>query len=120
MTHRDLEVYKQSMSLVGEIYKLTATFPKQELFGLGSQMQRAAVSIPSNIAEGASRNSTKEFIHFLSNSAGSASELETQLGIVALLGYCPDKELLDKLHRNTDKVRYMIIKMMNSLRKKID
>jgi len=119
MTHRDLEVYKLSMALVRNIYKLTEAFPKQELFGLASQMQRAAVSIPSNIAEGASRNSTKEYIHFLSNATGSASELETQLGIVEMLGYCSDKANIDGLVRDTDQIRYMIVKMMNSLKKKL-
>lgn len=76
-THKDLEVWKESIDLTNEIYSLTKTFPKYERFGLSSQMQRSAVSIPSNIAEGAARGSDKEFIKFLNYSIGSASELET-------------------------------------------
>lgn len=119
MTHRDLEVYRLSMVLVRDIYRLTITFPKSEIFGLMSQMQRAAVSIPSNIAEGASRNSTKEYVHFLSISIGSASELETQLGIAEMLEYCTNKEQLGTLRSQVDKIRYMLIKLMRNLQSKL-
>ena len=78
-THKDLEVWKESIDLTNEIYSLTKTFPKYERFGLSSQMKRSAVSIASNIAEGAARGSDKEFIKFINYSIGSASELETQL-----------------------------------------
>lgn len=64
-THKDLNVWKDSITLAKELYRLTENFPKEETYGLASQMRRAAVSIPSNIAEGAARNSTKEFIQFL-------------------------------------------------------
>ena len=107
------------MNLVGDIYRLSRLFPKSEMFGLMSQMQRAAVSIPSNIAEGASRNSTKEYIHFLSISIGSSSELETQLGIVKILGYSDDSQLVESLMQDVDKIRYMLIKLMRSLGKKL-
>ena len=73
-THKDLDAWKESMSLVEEVYKLTESFPKEEIFGLTSQMRRAATSIPSNIAEGAARNSEKEFIQFLHVSLGSLAE----------------------------------------------
>ena len=119
MTHRDLEVYKLSMMLVKDIYCITSTFPKSELFGLISQMQRAAVSIPSNIAEGASRNSIKEYIHFLSISIGSASELETQLGIAEMLGYFTNKEQSEELRKQVDRIRYMLIKLMRNLQSKL-
>jgi len=107
------------MLLVRDIYRLMGTFPKNEIFGLISQMQRAAVSIPSNVAEGASRNSTKEYIHFLSISIGSASELETQLGIAEMLEYFTNKEQLRTLHSQVDKIRYMLIKLMRNLQNKL-
>ena len=78
MDHKDLEVWKKSMDLVESIYTLTQRFPEAEKFGLTSQMRRSAVSIPSNIAEGAARKGDKEFLHFLPIALGSLSELETQ------------------------------------------
>ncbi|MDD4309768.1 MAG: four helix bundle protein [Candidatus Cloacimonetes bacterium] len=119
MTHRDLDVYKESMKFVGEIYKLTREFPKFEMFGLASQMQRAAVSIPSNIAEGASRNGSKEYIHFLSISTGSASEIETQLGIVEILGYCNEPQDVNRLIHEVNSIRMKLILMMKSLEKRL-
>ena len=77
--HKDLDVWKQSMVLAEDIYALTKSFPSEETYGLTSQMKRAAVSVPSNIAEGAGRKGDKEFIQFLYVSMGSLSELETQL-----------------------------------------
>jgi len=85
--HYDLQAWKKAIILVQEIYNLTKSFPKEEIYGLVSQMRRAAVSVPSNIAEGAARSSKKEFIRFLTISRGSLSELETQLIISARLGY---------------------------------
>jgi len=78
-SYRDLKVWQQSFSLAKEVYLLTSNLPESEKFGLTSQIQRCAVSIPSNIAEGQQRNSPKEFKHFLSISRGSAAELSTQL-----------------------------------------
>jgi four helix bundle protein len=78
MDHKDLDVWKKSMNLVVLIYDITSKFPSDERFGLTSQMRRAAVSIPSNIAEGAARKGDKEFIQFLMIALGSLSELETQ------------------------------------------
>ncbi len=86
------------MSIVTEIYQLTKQFPDEEKFGLSSQLRRAAVSIPSNIAEGAARSSNKEFIHFLYISLGSLSELETQLLIANNLEYCQfDNDIIENL-----------------------
>ena len=85
--HENLEAWRKSMTLVTTIYATTRSFPKEELFGLTTQMRRAAVSIPSNIAEGAARSSRKEFAQFLSVAKGSLSELETQLLISADLGF---------------------------------
>ncbi len=78
-THRDLDVWKKSVDFVTKIYKVTKNFPASEKFGLISQLRRAAVSIPSNIAEGAARSSDKEFLQFLSISLGSIAEVDTQL-----------------------------------------
>jgi len=85
--HQRLEAWIRALELVTEVYKTTEDFPKEERYGLTSQIRRAAVSIPANIAEGAGRHSKKEFAHFLSNSQGSASELETELIIANRLGY---------------------------------
>ena len=78
-THKDLVVWQKAMDFVEEVYKLTDTIPKSELYGLTSQIRRSAVSVPSNIAEGAARNHDKEFLQFLYVALGSVSELETQL-----------------------------------------
>lgn len=99
-THKDLNVWKESMSLVLDIYEITRKFPDYEKFSLSNQMQRCAVSIPSNIAEGAARSSVKEFIQFLYISLGSLSELETQLIISYKLNYISDtnfKDLANKI-----------------------
>ena len=85
--HERLDVWRDAMSLVEEIYRITATFPDSERFGLTSQLRRAAVSIPSNIAEGAARRSTAEYLRFLSIARGSLSELDTQLQIAIRLGF---------------------------------
>jgi four helix bundle protein len=84
--YRDLLVWQKGMALVKRIYQLTASFPDTEKFGLTSQMRRAAVSIPSNIAEGQARKSTGEFVQFISNAEGSAAELDTQLQLSVDLG----------------------------------
>jgi four helix bundle protein len=94
-THKDLEVWKNSIRLVTTIYSVTKGFPKEELYGLTNQMRRCAVSIPSNIAEGAARNTTKEFIHFLHIARGSLAELETQLIVCHNLSYITDEIFTD-------------------------
>lgn len=86
-SHKDLDVWKKSMDLVTDIYRTTKDFPKEEIYGLTNQMRRCVVSIPSNIAEGAGRNSKREFIQFLYIALGSVSELETQILICNNLGY---------------------------------
>ena len=87
MNHKNLEVWKESMRLVKNVYFLLESFPQKEQSVFGLQMRRSAISIPSNIAEGAARNSNKEFIHFCFISQGSLAELETQLLISASLKY---------------------------------
>lgn len=93
-THKDLDVWKEAVMLVKKIYELTSVFPKEEIYGLTSQIRRAVVSIPSNIAEGAARNSTKEFIQFLYIALGSCAELDTQLIIAKELGYINEDQSL--------------------------
>lgn len=101
--HHRLEAWKLSRKLVTDIYKLTKGFPKDELFGLTAQIRRSAISIPSNIAEGAARSGSKEFAQFLSIARGSSSELETQMLIAADLGYIKEKDpifaLLNRVSR---------------------
>lgn len=104
----DLDVWKKSMNLVEKIYKLSSQFPKDEMYGLTSQMRRASVSIPSNIAEGSSRNGNKEFMQFLYIALGSVSEVETQLMIAKRLNYIQNIE--DELAEITG-----IKKMLNGL-----
>jgi four helix bundle protein len=87
MDHKELDVWKKSMKLVEEIYKLSNDFPKEEIYGLTSQIRRAAISIPSNSAEGSARKSNKEYLQFLSISLGSLAELETQYLLSLRLGY---------------------------------
>jgi len=86
-SHKDLEIWKRSVDLVTAIYEVTKSFPKEEVYGIINQMRRCAISIPSNIAEGAARNSGKEFIYFLYIALGSISELETQIIISEKLSY---------------------------------
>jgi len=81
-----LEIWNIGIELVEELYKTTSSFPKDEIYGLTAQMHRAAISVPSNISEGAARNSNKEFIQFLYISLGSLAELETQIVIAHKLG----------------------------------
>ncbi|MEQ9300985.1 MAG: four helix bundle protein [Cyclobacteriaceae bacterium] len=109
---RKLDVWNRSMNFTTSIYQLTGDFPDNEKFGLISQMRRSAVSIPSNIAEGAGRNSNKEFAQFLSISLGSAFELETQLILSQRLGFIENNnnEILEELDE--------ICKMLNSLKQR--
>ena len=91
--YKDLKVWQKSIELVIDIYQLVKGFPKEEVNGLSSQMRRAAVSIPSNIAEGYYRYSDKELLKFLHIARGSGAELETQLIIAAQLGYASEQKL---------------------------
>lgn len=98
--------------MVKEVYKVTGGFPREETYGLTSQIRKSAVSLPSNIAEGAARNSKKEFIQFLHIALGSCAELETQLLIARELGYASSEEVFGKLGR----VRFMLLGLIRSLR----
>jgi four helix bundle protein len=85
--HHELRVWQDGIALVKLVYSVTASFPKEELFGLTSQMRRAAISVPVNVAEGAARSTAREFAHFLTVARGSLSELETLLVISNELGF---------------------------------
>ena len=97
MHHRNLEAWKEAIDFVTEIYTLTREFPKEELWGLTSQIRRASISIPSNIAEGCGRTTPKETARFMDIALGSIAELETQLIIAQNLGYIDSEELITKL-----------------------
>ena len=101
--HHNLLAWQEAIQLVKATYTLTRPFPREEQFGLTAQMRRAAISVPSNIAEGAARSSRKEFVHFLVLARGSLSELETQLVIARELAYVVDstdvEALMDRVFR---------------------
>ena len=113
--YKKLKVWNDAINLVTDIYLTTKTFPDTEKFGLISQINRCAISIPSNIAEGAGRNSNGEFKHFLGIANGSCYELETQLLIAKNLGYI-NTEILDRLLERTEKKKKMIYNLIKSKR----
>jgi four helix bundle protein len=106
------------MDFVVQVYRVTEQFPKDERFGLISQLRRAAVSVPANIAEGAGRKSDKEFVYFLSNAQGSASEIETELIIGHRLGYLSDDEL-QQLCMALDRIGSLISGLTNYLKRRM-
>ncbi len=117
-SYRDLRVWLISMNVVEQVYNLTRNFPKQETYGLSSQMQRAAVSIPSNIAEGSARETTPNFLRFLAIALGSLAELETQLILAERLAYTDDQTLQNILSK-TDEVNRMLRGLQRSLKAKL-
>lgn len=112
--YRDLLVWKKGMLLAKQVYALTKMFPDKEKFGLVSQMRRAAVSIPSNIAEGHARRTAKEFAQFLSHAEGSVAELDNQLALSVELGYCTKES-----GREAWPMIAELQKMLDSLRRKV-
>lgn len=113
--HKELEAWKKAIEFVSEIYELTKNFPKEEIYGLTSQIRRSAVSIPSNIAEGSARQSDKEFIQFLYIAIGSLVELETQLIIAQNLSY------IKTIDNHTDKIghiRKLLVGLIKYLKNK--
>ena len=111
---KDLLVWQRGMALAKAIYQLTQEFPREEKFGLVSQMRRAAVSIPSNIAEGQARHSTGEFVQSISHAEGSLAELETQLRLSLELSFCRDNEVHETLALMEE-----LRKMLNALRRRL-
>ncbi|KRT15342.1 four helix bundle protein [Pedobacter ginsenosidimutans] len=116
---KELKIWNKAIDLAVNVYKATSTFPNDERFGLISQSRRAAVSIPSNIAEGAGRNSTKEFNHFLGIANGSSYELQTQLVIANKLAIL-ESEILDPLLTQIDELQKMTYGFQQMLEKKIN
>lgn len=113
-SYKDLLVWQKGIALVKETYSLTRGFPSDERFGLVTQMRRAAVSIPSNIAEGQARHTTKEFVQFVSHAEGSVAELETQLIIATELGYCSGGDAV-----RASELAAELKRMLNGLRRKL-
>jgi four helix bundle protein len=116
--YRQLIAWQRAMELVRTIYDLTAKFPKEETYSLTAQLRRAAVSVPSNIAEGQGRDSTKEFLHHLSMACGSLMEVETQVLIGKDLGYLSPEKSVQVLASSAE-VGRIINGLMKSLRDKI-
>jgi four helix bundle protein len=112
--YRDLVAWQKAMNLVELEYKATKSWPKDELYGLTSQIRRAVVSVPSNIAEGQGRGSTKEFLHHLSIARGSLLEVETQAIIAQRLGYLPG-DAAESVLANADEVSRVISGLSRSL-----
>jgi four helix bundle protein len=111
---KDLEIWKSSRKFCSEIYSITSSFPESEKFGLTNQLRRAAVSVPSNIAEGCSRSSNRDFSRFLEIAIGSIFEIETQLLISFDLGYISQIKL-DELCFNLDRIIKMTAKFRSTL-----
>ena len=110
--HRDLVAWQEAMAFAREVYRVTRSFPGHEQFSLTSQVRRAAISIPSNIAEGAARESAREFVRFLGIARGSLAEVETQLLLAADLDYWdPEPEVYSQMHR--------LFKLISSLMKTV-
>ena len=114
-THRDLDVWRTAIDLAKEIYEVTRHYPKEEVFGLVAQMRRCAVSIPSNIAEGAARNSRKEFLQFLHIALGSAAELDTQIELCRAIGI-GDVSALGEVQDRVTRVKMMLNGLIRSLK----
>jgi four helix bundle protein len=112
--YQDLVVWQRAMDLVVRCYEMTSAFPRGEQFGLTSQLQRAAVSVPANIAEGAARHHTNEFLHHLSFAYGSLAEVETHLHIARRLGYLEDSDVESTLMQTQE-----IGRMLNGLRRSL-
>ncbi len=110
-THKDLDIWKRGIEFVERIYKITAAFPREEIYGLVSQLRRAAISYPSNIAEGAARSSKKEYIQYLYISLASLSEIETQLIISKRLDYLKGNDLFEEI----DALRKMTLSLIRYL-----
>ena len=111
---KELIVWQKAMELVAEVYRVVKKLPKEELFALSDQIRRAAISIPSNIAEGQGRNSTKEFIRFLAIAKGSKAELETQLLLCVKINYLNSAEIETAIS-----LIHEIGKMLNALQKSL-
>ncbi len=115
-SYRDLEVWKKAMGLVTDVYRLTQAFPKDEMYGLTSQIRRAASSIPANIAEGWGRNMTGEYVQFLRIARGSLLELETHITIAENLGYI-SQQAGSQVAKRTEEIGKMMCALIASIQK---
>lgn len=113
--HEKLDVWKKAVAIVTVVYQVTKTFPSDERFGLTSQIRRAGVSIPGNIAEGAARQSNKEFCQFLSIAQGSASELETELLIAKNLGFLSSEDY-ERVYDEINAIARMIVGLSKAVK----
>jgi len=116
---RKLEIWKESISLVNQVYKLVDQLPENEKYGLRSQICRAVVSIPANIAEGCSRSSENEFKRFLEIAIGSAFELETHLIIILEIGICSDEKIRDTVQK-VNQLQLKINALLNKLKQSMN
>lgn len=107
-------VWQKAIVLSDVVYEITSTFPKDEVYGLSSQLQRSVVSVASNIAEGAARQGTKEFIHFLSMAKASLAEIDTQITIALRRKYLQDEERLYAMLQELDRMIFALIKKLNT------
>lgn len=110
LSHRDLKVWQKSVELVDRVYDLSTTWPREERYGLTSQVRRASVSVPSNIAEGNGRTTTRDYLRFIDHSYGSLMEVDTQMHVARNRGYIRDSEELELINQVTE-----IAKMLNGL-----
>ncbi|MHB1353891.1 MAG: four helix bundle protein [Thiobacillus sp.] len=117
-SYRDLSVWQVAMQLTESVYTVTRSFPQSELYALANQLQRAAVSIPSNIAEGHARNTTRDYLRFVSIAMGSLAEVETQIELAARLNY-RGIEQRDALFTTTDELGRMLQGLRKSLQSKL-
>lgn len=118
-SYRDLDVWQKAMDLAEEIYALSRSFPPDERFGLTAQIRRAAVSVPSCIAEGNVRSTTRDYMRFVAIAAGSAAEVETQLRLAARL-HMADPEAIDTTLEHVDHICRMLNRLRQSLRSRLD
>jgi four helix bundle protein len=112
--HKDLRVWQKSMDLVAEVYRMTNGFPKDQMYVLGAQSQRAAISIPSNIAEGLAKRSPRDRIRFMEIAQGSLSELDTQVELAHRLGFM-QQELYDEIMDRMEEVQMLLSGLLRSM-----
>ena len=118
-SYKDLLVWQKAMLITKDVYLLVRNLPKEELYSLSDQIHRSAISIPSNIAEGQERNSTRDFVHFLNIDQGSRAELETQLLIGSSIGYF-ENNVVEPILNNLSELGKMINSLINKLQKKVE
>lgn len=118
-SHKDLIAWQKAMALVTDVYASTAAFPRQEIYGLTNQLRRAAVSVPSNIAEGKGRLSKREYVQFLSRARGSLLELDTQLHIARNLGYLTETNF-HRLSATAEEVGRVLNGLLSAIVKQLD